>query len=232
MRFIRKFKYLITFLLITGLCIIGVINKDRLIKNSDKDVIVEDTKQKINNFDTIRVDIKGAVNKPGVYEVNEDMIVDDLIKLAGGLREDADTSIINLAKKLVNEDLIIIYTKDEVKNSNIVDTVIKVVDKECVCPNIQNDGCINDEIDDTISNYNSEEEFEVEENDGNRKKDLVNINTASKEELMRIDGIGDAKADAIIEYRKNNKFKSIEDIKEVKGIGQALYEKIKTYIRV
>ena len=47
-----------------------------------------------------------------------------------------------------------LYTKEEVKNSNLVNTVIKVVEKECVCPNIQNDGCINTEITDTIDNIN------------------------------------------------------------------------------
>lgn len=55
----------------------------------------------------------------------------------------------------------------------------------------------------------------------------VNINTATKEELMSIKGIGEAKADAIIEYRKINKFNSIEDIKNVKGIGDSTFDKIK-----
>ena len=225
MRFIKKFKYFITFVLIVIIIIIAIINKNRLIKESNTKIIKNEEKFKINNeFDTIRVDIKGAVNKPGVYEVEEDTIINELIEMAGGLTEEADTSIINLAKKLANEDLIIIYTKEEVNNSNIVDTVVKEVMGECICPNIQNDGCINNEIDDTISNYEKEDEEE--------RKDLVNINTASKEQLMELNGIGESKADAIIEYRQNNKFKNIEDITNVSGIGQALYEKIKDSIRV
>ena len=48
--------------------------------------------------------------------------------------------------------VIIIYTKEEVANSNIVETVIKVVEKECICPNIENDSCLNNEIEDTITN--------------------------------------------------------------------------------
>ena len=63
------------------------------------------------------------------------------------LNENANTSVINLAKKITDEMVIIIYTNDEVQNSNVVDTVIKYVDKECNCPNIKNDGCINNEID-------------------------------------------------------------------------------------
>ena len=225
MRFLKKYKYFITFILVVGLCVIGIINKDKLIKNSNVKVVEKDNKFKSTIFEKIKVDIKGAVNNPGVYEVEEDTIVNDLIEMAGGLREDADTSIINLAKKLVNEDLIIIYTKEEVANSNIVDTVVKVVDKECVCPNIKNDGCINDDINDTISNYSKEEK-------SNESSNGVNINTASQEELMELEGIGEAKAKAIIEYRKKNKFENIEDIMNVSGIGQTLYERIKAYIRV
>ena len=61
----------------------------------------------------------------------------------------------------------------------------------------------------------------------------VSINTASKEELMTLSGIGEAKAGAIIEYReKNGNFASIEDIKNVSGIGDAIFEKIKDNITI
>ncbi|MCI7411802.1 ComEA family DNA-binding protein [Helicobacter bilis] len=60
----------------------------------------------------------------------------------------------------------------------------------------------------------------------------VNINTASQKELMTLNGIGEAKAKAIIEYRTKNRFKKIEDIMQVKGIGQAIFDKIKKDIVV
>ncbi|GAB0172471.1 ComEA family DNA-binding protein [Helicobacter trogontum] len=60
----------------------------------------------------------------------------------------------------------------------------------------------------------------------------VNINTASQKELMTLNGIGEAKAKAIIEYRTKTRFKKIEDIKQVKGIGQAIFDKIKKDIVV
>ena len=60
----------------------------------------------------------------------------------------------------------------------------------------------------------------------------VNINTASKEELMTLKGVGEATAEAIIEYRKENKFTKIEDIKNIKGIGDKKFEAIKDDIEV
>lgn len=60
----------------------------------------------------------------------------------------------------------------------------------------------------------------------------VNINTASQKELMTLNGIGEAKAKAIIEYRTKNRFKKIEDVMQVKGIGQAIFDKIKKDIVV
>lgn len=60
----------------------------------------------------------------------------------------------------------------------------------------------------------------------------VNLNTASKEELQSLKGIGEAKAEAILEYRKEQNFTSIEDIKKVKGIGEKTFEEIKDSISV
>lgn len=55
----------------------------------------------------------------------------------------------------------------------------------------------------------------------------ININTASKNELMELPGIGESKAEAIILYRQKSKFNSIDEIKNVSGIGDKIYENIK-----
>lgn len=75
----------------------------------------------------------------------------------------------------------------------------------------------------TISNNNS--------NNKESENGLININTASKKELMNLPGIGESRADAIISYRnKNGNFKKISDIKKVSGIGSETYEKFKNSI--
>ncbi len=60
----------------------------------------------------------------------------------------------------------------------------------------------------------------------------VNINLASKDELMTLHGIGEVMADRIIEQRTNSRFQSIEDLKSVKGIGEVTYSNLKDDITV
>ena len=224
MKVIRKIIYPLTIALLIFIFACIFYLKNNLNKNKYNDyeittnIVKEDTEdtfeEKVIKYN---IDIKGAVKKPGVYNLDSSLTVNDAISMAGGLTKDADTSVINLAKKITDEMVIIVYTKEEVKKSNIIDTVIKVVEKECICPNIQNDGCLNTDIKDNISNKDN--------------KDLVNINTATIEELQTIDGIGETKAKSIVEYRnKNGNFKNIEDIKNVEGIGEKLYESIKAFI--
>ena len=224
MKIVRKLKYPITIIIFFFIIIYIIYNKNNLEKNKYNDIGIVSNVNKLetqeeneNELQKYNIDIKGAVKKPGVYQLDSNLTVNDAINEAGGLTKEADTSLINLAKKITNEMVIIVYTKEEVKNSNIVNTVIKVVEKECICPNIENDGCLNDEITDNITNKEN----------GN----LININTATKEELQKINGIGESKANNIIKYRENNgNFKSIEEIKNVEGIGDNLYETIKIYI--
>lgn len=64
------------------------------------------------------------------------------------------------------------------------------------------------------------------------ENNLVNINTASKEELLKLPGIGEVTAEKIINYRDNNNFTKIEDLKNVNGIGMATYNKLKDLICV
>lgn len=193
--------------------------------NQVQSIVKEDVNDKeIEIINNLTFDIKGAVKKPGVYMIDDGGRVIDAIKLAGGLLENADNSVINLSKKITDEMVIIIYTKDEIKEMLDGDTSIKVIEKECVCPELKNDACIEK---DKITNN------PVDENTDTKINYPISINNATIEELMTLPGIGESKAKAIIQYREENgEFKKIEDIQNISGIGEKLFEQIKEYITI
>lgn len=185
--------------------IIEIFKDEEEIIEEKIDNIIEDNQTKVDN---VIVDIKGMVVSPGVYEVESKSRVNDVINIAGGLLEGADTSLINLAKIVEDEMIIIIYSKEEILE--------KYKDEVCICdcPEIKNDACIETSID-------------------NEENKIVNINTATKEDLMGISGIGESKAEAVIKYREEyGIFNTTQDIKNVPGIGDSLFEQIKNYITV
>ena len=194
--------------------------KDKaLLKDATK---VEETAKPVTTDIFYYVDIKGAVVNPGVYQLKEGSRVADVISYAGGLTQQADTSIINQSKKLIDEMTIIIYTKDEIAlyKSNSVKTtqeIIKYVTADCNCPDPKiNDACISND-DNTTSETTT----------------LISLNTGTKEELMTLSGLGEAKANAIISYRgENGAFTDINQVKDVSGIGDSIFDKIKNYITI
>ncbi len=168
--------------------------------------------------DALYVDIKGAVKKPGVYKMKSGSIVNDVIKEAGGLTKNAVTSNINLSKQVTNEMVIYVFTKNQLNKT----TTPILNDVPCVCETIEVNQCTTESL----------ETKKTSGTETTKKSVKVNLNTASKEELMTVSGIGASKADAIIIYRSEQKFNSIEDVKKVSGIGDALFAKIKDSITV
>ena len=177
------------------------------------------------------VDIKGEVLKPGVYEVVSGTRVSDLIKLAGGITKKGNTRFINLSKKLYDGDVIVIYSNDEIKKAQKTNTI--VVQTPCVCEEVKNDGCITEALKGEESNTTSVNNTVNEPENNTIVSNKINLNSASAEEFKTLNGIGDAKANAIVEYRNNNGlFSSIEDIKNVNGISESIYAKIKENITI
>lgn len=84
----------------------------------------------------------------------------------------------------------------------------------------------------SLKNYENNNSNSDNNNSNYSKNGLININFASKDELMNITGVGEVIADRIIEYRSNCSFNNIEDIMNVKGIGNAKFEKMKAEITV
>ena len=164
----------------------------------------------------IIVDIKGEIKKPGVYDIKVGSRVNDLINEAGGLSKNANTRFINLSKKLEDGEVVVIYSNKEINDAKKNDKL--EVTAPCVCEEVKNDACYNE----NSTNNNT--------NNGSK---IVNINTASIQELTTLNGIGESKAKAIVSYRdKNGKFKAIKDIMNVSGISETLFSKIKNNITV
>ena len=232
MDFLHSPKKIYFYIIIILLLIIGSLNtyiiyKVDKLKNNNQDIkvdeltpiIEENNKEEIIEQEpvTFFVDIKGSINKPGVYLVSEGSIVNELINMAGGLTSDAYTKNINLSKVLTKEMVIIIYSNNEINNPQEEESI-------CICDKVNITECVDNKAN-IIESSN-----EVSNNNYNGK---VNINTASLEQLMTLNGIGESKAKAIIEYRNiNGSFKSIEEIKNVSGISDKIYENIKNDIEL
>ena len=187
-------------------------------KKEETEVVIKKKEKQTSSEIYFKVDIKGQVNNPGIYSLKEGSRVIDVIEASGGLTENANTTVINLSKKIEDEMVIIIYSNEEVNNFAKTKEVEKQVIENCIKKDensLQNDACINQ----------SNEQTNVDNN-------LININTATQEELMTLPGIGESKAKDIITYRSENTFTSIEDIKNVPGIGESLFAKIKENITV
>lgn len=135
---------------------------------------------------TIYVDIDGAVNNPGVYELHDGDRVNDAIIKAGGLMDNAYTKNLNKAKKLIDGEKIYIITEEEA----------------------------------------------LKEEKLKESSKLINLNTASMNDLMSLPGIGEVYAQRIIDYRSKKSFAQIDDIKNISGIGEKTFEKIKDLITV
>ena len=208
----------------------------------EKEIVIEEKKEENKEITTVRVDVKGRVKKEGVYELSSDSRVIDAINKAGGLKENANTDYINLSKKLVDEMIIIIYSDDEISKFKEEEKQIIYIEYKCECPDNINDSCITkedvvntngvDEVKKEEDN-NKKEEIKEEKNNEEKNDTLISINKGTKEELMTLPGIGESKANNIIKYREEHgNFENLEDIKNVSGIGESAYSKIKDLIKL
>ena len=246
----KKYYFFIILLMILGIgfYIYGSDNKKNELNSieyeNSKTVLVDDVKDVVSdNVEPkeeivekcfVKVDIKGYVNKPGLYEMECDNRIQDVINKAGGLKKNADTSVINLSKKVFDQMVIIIYSSTEVKNFNKVLEDTKEKEEKCLKDKaVVNDACISTNLEEEKIN----KETSVQKNtnsvnsDSSKEKVSISLNKASKEELMTLTGIGESKAIAIIKYREENcGFNNIEEIMNISGIGEKLFDKIKANI--
>lgn len=148
--------------------------------------------QKEEETDIIYVQVSGAVNHPGVYELPLGSRVFQALELAGGMTQEAQEKSINQAQTLEDGQMIWVPT----------------VEEAAALPKQQPESLAKD--------------------DGK-----VNLNTATKEELQTLPGIGEAKAQSIVAWREEHgSFTQIEDIMKIEGIKEGVFSKIKDCVKV
>ena len=173
-----------------------------------------DNTEKTENIETddsqsFVVYASGYVNNPGVYELSAGSRVIDAIDAAGGYSKEAYDNYLNLASLISDGQMIYVPSEEEVESGSIERGVASGADGSGVGGVTGGNGGGN----------------------SSGSGALVNINKASKEELMTLPGIGESKADKIIAYREENgRFSTPEGIMEISGIKDGLYNKIKDKI--
>ncbi len=152
----------------------------------------------------ITVFVCGAVRNPGVYTLPVDARAADAVEAAAGFAEDADRECENLARLLTDGERLRIPTLTETAAWNEAGLREDVSSAE-----VHSGSSVTQE------------------------SSAVNINTAGKEELMTLRGIGESRALDIIAYRElNGPFASVSDIRKVSGIGDAIFARIRDRITV
>lgn len=187
----------------------SLLKKSMADQSSGEDVLEGDASK-----EEICVYVCGAVGNPGVYRLSGDVRMTDAIDAAGGMTEDAGARYLNLAAKVSDGTKIYVPTSVEVEEALVSggEDVYSVV---------------------TVSADNAVSTSSSQTEKSTSSGGLVNINTAGKEELMTLPGIGESKAEKIIAYRdENGGFSQTEDLMLISGIKEGLFNKVKDYICV
>lgn len=206
----QRFKKLGIFLAIIGIvffCTMGCakeqkddlkslsLEKKENSSEQSEDEIQDEKLDDLEDSSTIYVYVCGAVNSPGVYELEDGARIYEAIICAGGLRDDAEKNYVNQAQILSDGEQIYIPTEEEASQEHLI---------------------------------SGTEKISVIGADGK-----VDINTATKEELMTLSGIGESRAESILAYRQaHGEFQNIEELMKVDGIKEGIFQKIKDSITV
>lgn len=153
------------------------------------------------------IDVKGAVKHPGIYQIQNNARLFDIIRQAGGFTKDADQRQINLAQSLTDQQVVYVPVKREQLPPTTVAGSAAVT---------------------VTGGTPTDTHGSATDSAGSAK---VSLNQATVSELQTLNGIGQKKAEQIIAYRdENGGFKQLEDLKEVSGIGDKTYEGLKDSI--
>lgn len=197
-------KYLIEIIILTIALIIAVISLIIFLKNqedSSSSIIYQ--KNENQSSTKIYVDVSGSVNKPDLYETTNNTRLKELIQKAGGLSDNADKDFFsrnfNLARIVVDQEKIYIPSVWEVQNGYFTENPQTL---NYLYPLVNNQKSLTNDS-------------------------LININSASIEELDALSGIGKITAQKIID---NRPFKALEELIDKKIVNKSVFENIKNLI--
>lgn len=205
---------------------------------------VPETEQETEAPSIIYVYVCGAVRSPGVCEMRSGMRVYEAIALAGGFAEDADEQWLNQAGEVYDGQKLYVYTTDETRQMEAEAAAIgqtldpatagQTGDATSGIAGVGETGGAVSQIAGVGQAGGSAPGMKGGgQAASGAAENLVNLNTATREELMTLPGIGGAKADAILEYREEHgSFTSIEEIQNISGIKSAVFSKIEDRITV
>jgi len=195
---LARYRPYLIMMLLFALVLIGTIFFLRRPEPAPLVTIVTATPRPSATVAWLMIDVRGAVNKPGVYTLTVGSRVQDAITFAGDVLSNADTRALNLARKLNDGEQI----------------YVPLVGEATIAPPT------------AVSKSSAARTPTAQAPQGK-----ININTATLEQLDALPGIGPAIAQRIIDYRtQNGNFKKIDDLKNVRGIGDALFDQIKDLV--
>ena len=190
----------------------------------------------------IKVYIRGAVNNPGLYEVGADLRLCELIDKAGGTTENASLDMLNLAAILIDGTTVTVPSAADTEPEKAVK--MQASDAEPDLPAVPEEAYIAHEYYTTAvlptaiaepRESPSHESNPVTQPERVKKIEsgTININSAGKDELMQLPGVGEATANKIVTYREQSGgFNAVEEIMNVSGIGEKKFEAMKQFITV
>lgn len=185
-------------------------------KEGTKEIEKENDKEIEKDTEELYVHVCGQVVSPGVYQLPVGSRLYEAIEAAGGLSENAAGEVLNQAAQMQDGQQVYVPSREEAAQGQSGQ-------------NVSNMGAAGQNVSDQGSAAGQAIPGAGTAADDGR----ININTASREQLMTLSGIGEAKAESIIAYREEHGgFRRIEELMEVDGIKEGVFNKVKDRVKV
>lgn len=153
--------------------------------------------------------VSGEVVRPGVYSLDGEPRVNDAIDAAGGFTDDADSGLINLALHVRDGSKVVVPASNA---------------------GVDQDRSTQPTTSDTEPESSTQGNTSPNASSTENTTGPIDLNSASRDQLIDLPGIGEVRADSIIEWRANNLINSVSDLLAISGIGNATVDAIRDHV--